>query len=256
MRLAGPAATAEHGSDLSRGLARALGHVRPAVSQRGDPVGGRGVVPCDVTPALGHRMGGLAVKFDARPVAVDQVVQVDATRTPGHLGLAPGTRQLVRPLDVADVADFEHRLCAVADVVEGAAQDGAPADLTPLVSAVNNRSDVVSREPHAWQSQPKAASMFFAVWVRSRTVSSILVRGGVREGCRASASRSDRCRRTPEIELTCLLTGTAHVDDLASRAGQPVQLGCALMAENRLRPDPQHGGPHSASRLGFPVKVA
>jgi hypothetical protein len=77
-------------------------------------------------------MGGFAVKLDARPVAIDQVVKVDAARTPGHLGLAPGTGQPVRSLDVADVVNFKHGVGAVADVVEGTEQDATPADLGPL----------------------------------------------------------------------------------------------------------------------------
>ncbi len=43
-------------------------------------------------------------------------------------------------------------------------------------------------------SQENATSKFFAASVKSRTVSSILVLGGVLAGCRAAAIRGDRCR--------------------------------------------------------------
>lgn len=122
--------------------------------------------------------------------------------------------------------------------------------------AASSRSGVVSRDPHAWQSQPKAASKVLAAWVRSRTVSSILARGGMREGCRASASRNDRCARRPGIGSMYLLTGTVTWITALRMLVSPSSSAALSWLRTASGPARSTAAHSAASRVGSPVNVA
>src|SRR5262249_12378710 len=90
-------------------------------------------------------MRGLAVQFDADPVLLQEVVQVDAAPAPGDTCLATSAGQPMGPLDVADVAYFQHRVCTAMAVAEGFPQAVAPAQLGSQVHG--SKQPARRREP-------------------------------------------------------------------------------------------------------------
>jgi hypothetical protein len=83
-----------------------------------------------------------------------------------------------------------------------------------LVSSVSSRAIARVTQPHT-------SSKVFAVWVRSSTVSSTLVRGGYVFAWTASVTRPDRCKHTPETATTWRWAGTVTWIGLVGLSAKP-----------------------------------
>ena len=107
-------------------MARALGHVRPAISEGDLSLGGIRVVPADIPPAESCRLGGLPVRLYHHAVAVVIDILVLTPATPAHGVLPAPGRQAVRALDAVDIAEFKKRVHAGRRQAERGRQFAAP----------------------------------------------------------------------------------------------------------------------------------
>ena len=120
-----------------------------------------------------------------------------------------------------------------------------------LPSNPADRSGAVSRRPQALASHANAWSRLGAACIRSRVVSSIRVRGGVRAGWRARSRRAgsmnDDLRGLPRPSVleraTCLARVNRNVNAPAWRVGKAVKFGCAVMTKRGSRPCAQDSRP-------------
>src|SRR6266542_4721556 len=121
-----PAAPGERTADLGRDVARSLGHVRPAVPEGDLPRRGVRVVPSDIGPAKALRMRGLPVKLHYQLVGLVVDVLVLAAASPPDGALPSPRRQLVRALDLVDVAILEQGVHTISSEAQHLGQFAAP----------------------------------------------------------------------------------------------------------------------------------
>jgi hypothetical protein len=118
---------------LSRGGARAVVHIWPAVAQDPLALRRRVVVAPDVLPARFVRVRGPSVELETQAELriVDIVILVMPAS--GAPDLAPAGRQSVGALDITQMASFEHGVAAGGHIVNRRLDLATPSDPRPLV---------------------------------------------------------------------------------------------------------------------------
>ena len=117
------------------------------------------------------------------------------------------------------------------------------------------RAAVVRLRPMARQIQSYASSKLRAQSMRSSTVSSTRVRGGMSAGCRACCSDRDRWMTTPGIWPTrsgLLLVRHRDMDDRAGPSSKPHSFGGSLWLSTASRPGSEQHGPQLGLARGPP----
>ena len=204
------------------------------------------VVPVLVTPYLLGTVIGGAVELDADSVFGVPVVLVMGLAADSAACLTLGRGQTVSAFDVSGVAPFQREV------------DAASASSTASASKARHRIRLAGGERGAQhasgneflrdRTRDPAVSIVegLAAATRSRTVSSILVRGRRHSGSRAGELWSERWITTPGIGLCWAgrrLVGTVTWIFAAWLVGQPVYLGGRLVTEHRAWSGTAHGGP-------------
>ena len=85
-------------------------------------------------------------------------------------------------------------------------------------------------------TQPHTSSKVFAVCVRSSTVSSTRVRGGLEPPSVAATARADRCKLIPSAASDMAFARNCHVDRIVRLVGKSLEFGRRLITEHGARP--------------------
>src|SRR5260221_3341137 len=194
----GPAPSAQGLAALRRRSAAALGDIRPAVPERDDTAGRRGVVAAVVLQAA-VGVAGPAIEFHDHPVLPVEDVPVDAPAALHGRSLAFSGRQAMGPLHVSHVPVFQRGVHPGGDIPSACMISARQRILARISALWRSRTGKVSRR---WQARARSDltySKLAASSARSSTVSSIIVRGGSSQGSRASMIRPDRWIAIPAI---------------------------------------------------------
>jgi hypothetical protein len=152
-----------------------------------------------VPPLLILRMRGGSIDFHARLILLVEVVQVPVAGLLPDANLPFRRRQAMRALHTPHVTQFEEGEGALVGITQRELDIPPPAHLRPGVHAARILAAVVRLRPMARQIQSYASSKLAADSIRSSTVCSTRVHGGIITGCRLRSRQRDRWMTTPDI---------------------------------------------------------